>query len=220
MNFAFYVSSKATRLNKILDEKNKNLLENIKVVFSDDESNIYLEKKLEKMNIKYILVDYKKLEVDKNEKNLELSNKLLEVLREYEVDYCFSFGAHILKGKLLDVYKNRIINFHPSILPAYPGMRSIDKAIEGKANLLGNTAHFVDSGMDTGPVIMQSVIPVTAFYNGGYDKVLDIQIEMLHKIFSLLEENRIIVINNIVKIEGADYNTHFIFPYIKNSINF
>lgn len=106
----------------------------------------------------------------RGKKNLELSNNLLQVLREYEIDYCFSFGAHILKGKLLEEYENRIINFHPSLLPAYPGIKSIDRAIADKVNLLGNTVHFIDAGMDTGPIIMQSVIPSVAFYEGGMMK--------------------------------------------------
>lgn len=216
MNFAFYVSSKATRLNKILDENNRELLNTIKVVFSDDEKNLYLKKKLDMLNIKYIFFDYKKLKTQKGKKNIELSNQLLKVLSKYEIDYCFSFGAHILKGDLLKVYINRIINFHPSILPAYPGIKSIDQAIEKKTNLLGNTAHFIDAGTDTGPIIMQSVIPAVAFYEGGYDCILDIQIEMLYKIFDLLQAGRIQIVNNRVEIQGADYNCHFILPYINN----
>lgn len=214
MNYAFYVSGKATRFNKILSQNNTELLNNVKVIFSDDEKNKYLEEKLNLMNIKYILVDYNKLKAEKGKKGLELSNLFLQVLEKYEVDYCFSFGEHMLKGSLLKVYNNKIINFHPSILPEYPGLNAIDQAIEGKANLLGNTAHFIDAGMDTGPVIMQSVIPVAAFYDGGYDAILDIQIEMLYKIFELLQAERIQIRNNKVEIKNANYNSHFIFPYL------
>lgn len=214
MNYAFYVSGKATRFNKILSQNNTELLNNVKVIFSDDEKNKYLEEKLNLMNIKYILVDYNKLKAEKGKKGLELSNLFLQVLEKYEVDYCFSFGEHMLKGSLLNVYNNKIINFHPSILPEYPGLNAIDQAIEGKANLLGNTAHFIDAGMDTGPVIMQSVIPVAAFYDGGYDAILDIQIEMLYKIFELLQAERIQIRNNKVEIKNANYNSHFIFPYL------
>jgi phosphoribosylglycinamide formyltransferase 1 len=214
LNIGFYLSSKATRFNKILDENNLDLIKNIKVVFSDDVQNLYLKDKLDKLNIKYVLVNYKDINVEKGRKNLFLSDKLLGTLQENNVDYCFSFGAHILKGKLLEVYENRIINFHPSILPAFPGIRSIDQAIEAKSNLLGNTAHFIDAGVDTGPIILQSVIPAIAFYEGGYDAILDIQIEMLNKIFTLLRNNRVKVFDGKVIIEEADYNSYFIFPCI------
>jgi phosphoribosylglycinamide formyltransferase-1 len=214
MNYAFYVSGKATRLAKILEDKNMELLTNIKVVFSDDEKNQYLEEKLKVYNIPYVLFDYNKIIAEKGQKNLRLSNELLEVLRKYQIDYCFSFGDHILKGELLEVYKNRIINFHPSILPAYPGLKSIDQAISDKANLLGNTVHFIDSGVDTGPIILQSVIPAAVFEEGGYDAILDIQIDMLYKVFNLLQAARLQVVKNKVNIEGANYRSYSIFPCI------
>ncbi|MDF2544117.1 MAG: hypothetical protein K0S47_3835 [Herbinix sp.] len=72
--------------------KTWNYLTNIKFVFSDDEKSQYLEEKLKIFNIPYEL-----LIVEKGQKNLRLSNELLEVLRKYQIDYCFSFGDHILK---------------------------------------------------------------------------------------------------------------------------
>jgi len=218
MNFAFYISGKATRFNKLINDNNEKLLKLVKFVFSDSEENLYLIEKLNQLNIKYILLDYKKMEYEKSQKNFELSNCLLSYLRKFKVDYCFSFGGHILKGEILSEYKNRIINFHPSILPAYPGLRAIDQAIAEKANILGNTAHFIDEGIDTGPIIMQSIISVVAFQERGYDAVLDMQIEMLYKIVNLLIEDRIYVVNNSVKIEGANYNFHYILPYVDTDI--
>lgn len=214
MNYAFYVSGKATRFNKIISQNNEEMMKNVKAVISDSSENIYLKEKLEKFDIKFVLFDYNSILVEKERKNIELSNCILEVLKKYEIDYCFSFGDHILKGTLLYEYQNRIINFHPSLLPAYPGLKAIDQAIAGGANLLGNTAHFIDAGMDTGPVIMQSVISVAAFYQSGYDIILDIQIEMLFKIYQLLEMKKLQVVNNRVQIIDADYNEYSIFPYV------
>jgi phosphoribosylglycinamide formyltransferase-1 len=215
INLAFYISGKASRLSKIINDNRSDLLKDVKVVFSDDTNNEYIKEELQNLNIKYFLLNFKDIESEKGQKNSVLSNALLSVLEENKIDYCFSFGAHILKGNLLKVYENRIINFHPSILPSYPGLMSIDQAIEGKENLLGNTAHFVDSGTDTGPIIMQSVIPTVAYYENGYDVVLDIQIDMLYKIYYLLKEKRISVVDNQVIIEGADYHFYSIFPYVR-----
>ena len=212
MNFAVYVSNKATRLNKVIEE-GSSLLEDIKVVFSDNKENLYLEKKLYERGISYIASDYHELK-SKKDQNKELSDQLLDVLNSYKVDYCFSFGAHILKGELLEVYKNRIINFHPSILPAFPGNKAIDQALAGDISLLGNTAHFIDAGIDTGLIILQSVHHINAFYDGGYDAILDAQIEMLYKISSLLKENKITIVNNKVKITNADYTSYTIFPRV------
>ena len=65
---------------------------------------------------------------------------------------------------------------------------------------------------------MQSVISVAAFYEGGYDAILDIQIEMLYEIFELLQVDRIQITNNKVEIKNANYNSHFIFPNVESVI--
>lgn len=214
MNLGFYVSGKATRLSKILDIKNTEMIKSIKFVFSDDDNTDYLKEKLLEMDIPYILLDYKSILTEGKDKNLILSNKLLQILDFYDVDYCFSFGNHILKGILLEKYKNKIINFHPSILPQFPGRNAIDKAIEAGVNILGNTAHFIDKGIDTGPIILQSVQSVNVFYEKGYNGILDVQVDMYKKIYQLIKNNKIIVMNNKVHIEGANYIDYEIIPNI------
>lgn len=211
MNFAFYVSGNAGRLKKIL-LNNEAYLKEVKLIVSDDPRNSSLRDMLRNFpNIKYILIDYSGLEPDKN---LKLSDKILEYFIEYHIDFCFCFGDHILKGQLLKEFKNRIINFHPSILPMFKGRKAIDQAVKNNSFLLGCTAHFVDPGMDTGPVIMQSVMSKKVFGQSDYDAVLDTQIIMLGKIQELLKSNRIIVNNKDVIIQGADYSRVEFFPHI------
>lgn len=57
-------------------------------------------------------------------------------------------------------YKNRIINLHPALLPAFPGTDSIRRAFEGGVKVTGVTVHFVDEGEDTGPIILQQALPI------------------------------------------------------------
>lgn len=151
---------------------------------------------------------------DRKKKNRLISDFILEKLTEYDIDYCFSFGSHILSGELLKSYENKLINFHPAILPMFPGRKSIDQAEEhGNILLVGNTAHFIDSGMDTGPIIMQSVIPLKSFSDtNDYNIVLDLQIEMLNKLLNILESNRLHFVKGMPFIDGADYNKSMIFP--------
>lgn len=214
MNLGFYISGKATRFNKILDMDNIEMLKSIKIVFSDDIENNYLESKLSLLNIPYILLNYSDIPSDQKDKNLFLSNTLMEILKKYEVDYCISFGAHILKGDLLEEYKNKIINFHPSLLPQFPGIDAIDQAVKAKSTMIGNSAHFIDEGVDTGPVILQSFQHMNVFFEKGYDGILDTQLEMYKQIYSLLKDKRIKVIDNKVYIEGANYSAYKIFPQI------
>jgi len=133
--------------------------------------------------------------------NNKLSNFILDQFNFYKIDYCFCFGNHILKGKLVDVYKNRIINFHPSILPMFPGRKSVDQALNNNSTiLLGNTAHFIDKGIDTGPIIMQSVVQKSFFNNEKYEGILNIQIDMLEQIHHLLEQKKITFKDNKVVV--------------------
>lgn len=211
--YAFYISGKSSRLLKYLNSTNNT--SHIHLVFSDCPIDKKLASVLSEKNIFSTSINYSDLDHSTTEKRHFLSEYLMRHLIDHNIDYCFSFGEHILVGDLLTKYKNKIINFHPSILPMYPGLNAIDQAIKANSTILvGNTAHFIDSSIDGGPIIMQSVIPLQAFFNNNnnYDIILDIQIEMLKKIITLLDSNRIQIINNKVIISGANYNIHHLYP--------
>jgi phosphoribosylglycinamide formyltransferase 1 len=67
---------------------------------------------------------------------------------------------HLLTQPFLDRFPERIVNVHPSLLPAFPGMRAIDEALEAGVETTGVTVHLVDEGMDSGPVLRQEHVPV------------------------------------------------------------
>ena len=73
---------------------------------------------------------------------------------------CLAGFMRIISPEFVKKYKNRIINIHPSLLPAFPGLNSQKQALEYGAKYSGCTVHFVDAGIDTGPVIIQAVIKV------------------------------------------------------------
>jgi phosphoribosylglycinamide formyltransferase-1 len=66
----------------------------------------------------------------------------------------------VLTGAFLDAFPLRVINIHPALLPAFPGMHSQKQAIDYGVKLAGCTVHFVDKGTDTGPIIAQAAVPV------------------------------------------------------------
>ncbi len=87
--------------------------------------------------------------------------RYLEVLRRYGVEVVVLAGfMRIIKAGLLSAYPNRIINLHPALLPAFPGMESWAQALDYGAKVAGCTVHFVDAGTDTGPIILQKVVPI------------------------------------------------------------
>ena len=73
---------------------------------------------------------------------------------------CLAGFMRIISPEFVKKYKNRIINIHPALLPAFPGLNSQKQALEYGAKVSGCSVHFVDSGMDTGPVIIQAVVKI------------------------------------------------------------
>jgi phosphoribosylglycinamide formyltransferase-1 len=73
---------------------------------------------------------------------------------------CLAGFMRIISPQFVKKYKNRMINIHPALLPAFPGLDSQKQALEHGAKHSGCTVHFVDSGMDSGPIIIQAVVKV------------------------------------------------------------
>jgi len=85
----------------------------------------------------------------------------IRVLKEREVELVVLAGfMRMLKGDFLEAFPNRVINIHPSILPAFRGLEAWKQALDYGVKFTGCTVHFVELGMDTGPIIMQAVVEV------------------------------------------------------------
>ena len=87
--------------------------------------------------------------------------QLIEELRKHRVDLvCLAGYMRILSGHFIREYPLRILNIHPSLLPAFPGLDAQHQALEHGVKLSGCTVHFVEEGLDSGPIIRQAVAPV------------------------------------------------------------
>lgn len=97
---------------------------------------------------------------DYQEKSL-FEAEIVEVLREKNVELIVLAGYMRLIGDtLLKAYRNKIINIHPSLLPAFPGKDAIGQAFQAGVKTTGVTIHYVDEGMDTGPIIAQRELSI------------------------------------------------------------
>jgi phosphoribosylglycinamide formyltransferase-1 len=86
---------------------------------------------------------------------------LLAILREHKVELvCLAGFMRILGPLLVDAFRGRILNIHPSLLPAFPGLGAQRQALEYGVRIAGATVHFVDGGVDTGPIVLQASVPV------------------------------------------------------------
>jgi phosphoribosylglycinamide formyltransferase-1 len=85
----------------------------------------------------------------------------VRILKEKNVDLvCLAGFMRVLKKTFLHAFPYRIMNIHPSLLPAFPGLNAQRKAWEYGVKITGCTVHFVDEGIDTGPIIIQRAVPV------------------------------------------------------------
>ena len=215
MKYGFYVSGNAGRLINTIHQavEQNGSIDFIDFVLTDNETTS-LKHMAELHGFDLYCISYEALGLKGKAQGEFLSDELYRLLVKYETQYCFVFGAKILRGELLNSFENKLINFHPSILPAYKGLSAIDQALSENAFLLGNTAHFVDSGVDTGPVIMQNIIHRSSYE--GYGSLLDNQCLMVMQIIKWCNEGRLSVKDGIVKIDKANYSIGNYIPQLEN----
>ena len=137
----------------------------------------------------------------------EYDQKIIGVLNKYGVMpknslICLAGFMRILSLEFIKKFKNRILNIHPSILPAFPGLDAQRQAIESDVSHSGCTVHFVDEGVDTGPIIVQETVKIK---NGDTEETLSKRIlAKEHKAYPeavrLIAEKKISVVGRKVKI--------------------
>ena len=135
----------------------------------------------EKLGVKTLVIDSKEY---KN-KRIQYDKKIIKELEKNGVTsrnglVCLAGFMRIISPHFIKKYKNRIFNIHPALLPAYPGLNAQKQAIQNGAKVSGCTVHFVDEGVDSGPIILQSVVKVR---NNDNEKTLSKRI--------LIEEHKI-----------------------------
>jgi phosphoribosylglycinamide formyltransferase-1 len=154
-NIAVLISGSGTNLQSIIDHIKKGKLKcNLAVVISN-KADVYGLKRAEKAKIPNYFIDHKDISREEHEK------KIIEVLKKHNVDLVVLAGyMRIITPYFIGQYKNRIINIHPAILPAFPGTDGYGDTFNYGCKIGGCTVHFVDSGVDTGPIIIQKINPI------------------------------------------------------------
>lgn len=173
INIAVFVSGSGTNLQAIIDAKIE--LANLAVVVCN-KPDAYAITRAEKNNIPVELVNHKDFETRE-----DFEKEIIGRIDKYNIKLIVLAGfMRVLSPYLVRKFKNRIINLHPALLPSFPGIRAAKRALDYGVKYTGCTVHFVDEGVDTGPIILQSVVPIAD------DDTEETLLEKLHR-----EEHRI-----------------------------
>jgi len=188
------VSGRGSNLQAIIDNIEKGTLSTELAVVISDQADAYSLERAKKHNIPAVHVSAKDYKGKRNEYDALLVKELQA--RGVEL-VCLAGFMRIITPVLIATFPHCILNIHPSLLPAFPGLHVQKAAIEHGAKFSGCTVHFVDEGMDTGPIIIQAVVPILD--NDTEDSLSERILRQEHTIYSraiqLYAEGRL-------KIEG------------------
>ena len=192
---AVFVSGGGSNFQAVLDKINAGEIAGRVVLVISDKTAAYALERARQAGIETF--SYEKRQYTKP----ELEQKLCNLLDEHSVDFCVLAGyLSILGASVVRKYQNKIINVHPSLIPAFCGMGFYGKRVhqgvlDYGAKVSGATVHFVDEGADTGPIILQDSVKVLEEDDAQSlaARVLTVEHKLLPEAVKLMCEDRIIV---------------------------
>ena len=151
-NIAIFVTKESHCLDVFLrDNKKKDLKGKISVIIGTEKT---LSSKVKNLHIPFVLID------ERNQERAEA--KILQVCKKHDIDLIvLARYMRILSPNFVWRFPNRIINIHPSLLPAFPGALAYEQAYERGTKIIGVTAHYVTENLDQGPIIFQDSFQVS-----------------------------------------------------------
>lgn len=195
-NIAVLISGSGTNLQSIIDKQNK-IGCKVAVVISNKQ-DAYGLTRAKKAGIPAYFVDYKGLERKEHEK------KIVKILEKYKVDLVILAGyMRILTPYFVRKYKGKLINIHPALLPSFPGTDGYGDTWRYGSKIGGCTIHFVDEGVDTGPIIIQKTNPIkeTDTLETFKKRGLKIEHQALPEVIKLFIEGKLKIVGRKVKIK-------------------
>jgi len=198
INIAVLASGRGTNLQAIINAVQEGKIDGtIKIVISDNEK-AYALKRARDNRINTMVFPYKSY---KNKENYE--DQIINCLKNNYIDLVVLAGyMRLLGSKIINNYRYRIINIHPALLPSFPGLNAQKQALEYGVKISGCTVHFVDEGIDTGPIILQHAVEVKQTDNEETlsDRILKYEHQLLPQAIQLFAKKRITIEKNIAHI--------------------
>ena len=203
INIAVLVSGRGTNLQAIINAIKKGTIDGrINIVLSD-KPEAHALKRAEKEGIKTQVVNYKSYSSKE-----EYEQEIMKHIDNYSIDLIVLAGyMRILSPNFIKKYPYRIINIHPALLPSFPGLNAQMQALKYGVKISGCTVHFVNEGVDSGPIILQKSIKVKQSDDevSLSKRILKYEHLLLPRAIQLFSQNKIQIIDNKrVRIKDSD----------------
>ncbi len=199
VNLAILVSGRGSNMEAILKGIRSGFISNVepKVVVSN-KPNVRALDVARQYNVPTVVID----DGGRKGRDWDYDKRIVRYLQEYDVRpdnglVCLAGFMRILSKEFVTMYRYRIMNIHPSLLPSFPGLNAQRQALEYGVKVTGCTVHFVDEGVDTGPIILQRAVEVRD--DDTVDTLAARILEKEHEIYALAVK---LFTENRLRIEG------------------
>ncbi|OFW54977.1 MAG: phosphoribosylglycinamide formyltransferase [Actinobacteria bacterium RBG_13_35_12] len=191
INIGVLASGRGTNLQAIIEaiEEGK-IAGEIKVVISDN-PDAYALKRAQQHHIATRYIHFKEF---KNREDYD--KEIIKTLKEKKIELVVLAGyMRILSPYFIRTYKNKIMNIHPALLPSFPGLHAQEQAVEYGVKVSGCTVHFVDKGVDSGPIILQKAVEVSDddTEESLAEKILKEEHQIYPRAIQLFSQGRLII---------------------------
>ncbi len=208
LNLGVLASGRGSNFQSIIDEIEAGRINASIKLLIVDKADAYAVERAKKHSIGYLYFNPKQFP-SKDDFFIKISDELKT--RDVELVVLAGF-MRIVRKPLIEAFPNRIMNIHPALLPSFPGLHGQKQAADYGVRISGCTVHFVDEGMDNGPVIIQAAVPVSP---DDTEETLSARILKLeHRIYPeairLYSEGSLRGEGRIVKISGYELKDEYI----------
>lgn len=205
LNLGILISGRGSNMDAILTAIKSEAIKNVRprVVISNKPDAAGLKVASEKHGVPVEVIPSQGL------KGWDYDQKLVDALKRYGVVpesglVCLAGFMRIISPEFVRTFSMRILNIHPALLPSFPGLHAQRQALEYGAKVTGCTVHFVDEGVDSGPVILQKAVPVldNDTEETLSDRILQQEHELYPEAVRLIAEGRIRIKGRAVSVLG------------------
>lgn len=196
------VSGRGSNLQAIIDASEAGRIHAVVAVVISDVADAFALERARTHGIEAAFVDSRLFDTKE-----AFDAAVIDLLRKRGIDLvCLAGFMRLLSPQFVEEFRRRILNIHPALLPAFPGLHVQRKALKHGVKFSGCTVHFVDEGTDTGPIIIQAVVPVLDddTEESLSARILKYEHQIYPRAIQLFAEGRLEVLGRRVLCHGSD----------------